>query len=1104
MLTFLTGIDTEKKRNEIEEAAASFLGQGKRVYIIVPEQSAFDRDRDLLLRFKSYNSDFLFVTGLERFVCEALEENGLVRKPAAEAPARAAIMSLAVEAESDSLEIFASHGTRPSSVNVLVSAYDELKQAGASPESLGKVSSGTVSGKARELSRIFSAYDALINERFSDSSDNISRLCDFMSGKHIFENTVFFFDDFRGFTGAQIRLLALLSADSDEAFVSVNAPDFNDGDGNEAFRHSRRNARAIRAAAEKQGVACFEKCTDSSEEPENVFGFLRSSLFSPEECEFEGNADNVCVYEASDIDDECAFVAMNIKKLLESGEYRCRDIGIFQRSGIYTDTLTSVLKKCGIPVYEDSRKPLGEFPLVRMILSAVEAAVRGLCTQRIFTYLKTGVAGISDSECDALENYVTLWSIDGKRWESDFAGNPAGYGAELDSERLAELEKINEIRRKAVAPLMNLRDELSCGEPFKSCAAVYRLIDETGAKGEFLKLAAELDGEGNEKAACACARVWDETADALDTLYNVLGRDSVSPMRFFELLTLILCGDSLGDIPAGIDQIIIGTADRTRFLRPKAVFVLGLSEGDFPQNSVRDGIFGAEEKRELAANGINIETTPENVYSEERLIAYNAVTAPSDRLYLSFSRLSLSDGEKQPSEVIGEIKSRLPSCKKMKNGDFDDIARAFNPYAGLDMYASVRARNDVFSSSLGNALGQIPGFAEKTAAVDYASDGIPASFADRSLSERLFGSKLYISPSRLEAYSKCPFMYFCRYGIKAKKTEPASLDARINGLLVHRVFEILLGKYSKDELSRLSYDERKTAVDTTADDYIKTNMGGFEGLSTAVLRQIERQKRVLLDILNRLISEFSSSSFEVSDVELEIKRGAEVEPFTVRDGGIEVTLHGTVDRVDTFRDGDILYFRVIDYKTGGKDFVLSDVFEGLNMQMLVYMTALWVNGHGKYEKAIPAGILYVPARTDGETLGRKASRGDIEAQKLKNGIMNGIVLKNESVLRGMESEAAGIFIKQKIVNGVMSGELYTLDDMKKIRRKLEKVIIGEVEKMLSGEIPALPVLDGAYKHTCEYCDFATVCRRESDGAKREYKKMKFDDAIRALGEEESI
>ena len=52
--------------------------------------------------------------------------------------------------------------------------------------------------------------------------------------------------------------------------------------------------------------------------------------------------------------------------------------------------------------------------------------------------------------------------------------------------------------------------------------------------------------------------------------------------------------------------------------------------------------------------------------------------------------------------------------------------------------------------------------------------------------------------------------------------------------------------------------------------------------------------------------------------------------------GDEVRVEGKVDRVDCYHGSDRDYIRVIDYKTGGKKFDLSEVVQGLNMQTVSY------------------------------------------------------------------------------------------------------------------------------------------------------------------------
>lgn len=1099
MLTFLTGTNICKKREEIERRILSLVDSGKRAVLIVPQQSASDRDRDFLLKYGEHDSDILAIEGLERFVAQMLEDKGLSTKPYVEKAARNVLMSLAVESLLESLDVYKRHASRKNNIDILLSAYDELKQAGATSEMLRTTGTGSTGRKVKELSLIFAAFEALVNERFSDSSDNIKKLLDFLKTNRCFEDCVFFFDDFRGLTHEQTRLVSAIAKDAKDVYFSVCADSLTD-DGNEAFVHSRRNAEAIRKCATADGVRVFEEKISSDTLNETAIDFLRDTMFSQEDISFDGNGDDITVYTASDVYDECSFVAANIKKLIESGKYRCRDIGVYERSGNYTKKLAVELKNCGIPVSEDERRPLSEYPLVRMILFAGEIAAYGFNTQRVLSYIKTGITGIDDDECDTLENYVTMWSIDGKAWESEFTANPDGYGISFVEEQKEKLNAINDIRKRAVEPLSAMRAALSNGDARSCCTAVYSLITSTGAKGEYLKLAVALNEHGAEKEALCCIRVWDEVINALDVLYKAIGENTVTKTRFYEMLSLILSEDSLGDIPSGLDRIIIGTADRTRFLSPKVIFVMGLTQGDFPMSTDRQSLFTAKEKRELIAAGIPLESIPENIYFEERLIAYNAVVSAKEKVYLTSPLVSTSGEKKEKSEVINEVLRRIPNAKQIEFNEIKREDKIYSPSSGLDAYALNIDENSEFTCSVYEALKHFPNFAGRIEAVKFLHRGMPDEFSDKAIAKKLFGEKLYISPSRLETYSKCPFMYYCRYGMKAQNTEPASFDARINGLLVHKVFEELLGTYTKEELTHLSYEERKQKIDEAADEYIKENMGST--LSTDILRQLDRQKRVLLDIFNRLIEEFTNSSFEVSDVELEIKYDGEVEPYSVKDGDIAVTLHGTVDRVDVFKDGDICYFRVIDYKTGLKKFKLSDVFDGLNMQMLVYLVAIWAGRKGKYSGYLPAGLLYVPARTGGVNVGREATAEDIKLQKLKNGTMSGIILKNESVLRGMERGGEGIFIPQKATEKGLVGDMYTMDDMERIKKKLEKVILSEAKNISEGVIPISPVNSGDYEATCDYCSFADVCRRESDGQCRSPLNMAFDKVIKELKEDE--
>lgn len=126
------------------------------------------------------------------------------------------------------------------------------------------------------------------------------------------------------------------------------------------------------------------------------------------------------------------------------------------------------------------------------------------------------------------------------------------------------------------------------------------------------------------------------------------------------------------------------------------------------------------------------------------------------------------------------------------------------------------------------------------------------------------------------------------------------------------------------------------------------------------------------------------SSFEPADFELRIDKDGLVAPYALPlpDGGT-LQIKGSIDRVDRMERDGKAYLRVVDYKSGGKEFLLSDVLNGLNMQMLIYLMCLWQNGAERYGEVIPAGILYMPVKSTPATLGRDATQAEIDKRAPK-------------------------------------------------------------------------------------------------------------------------
>lgn len=140
-------------------------------------------------------------------------------------------------------------------------------------------------------------------------------------------------------------------------------------------------------------------------------------------------------------------------------------------------------------------------------------------------------------------------------------------------------------------------------------------------------------------------------------------------------------------------------------------------------------------------------------------------------------------------------------------------------------------------------------------------------------------------------------------------------------------------------------------------------MGGKENKEKRFLYLYNRLSDSLFEVVKRITEELKVSDFTPTGFEVKIDEDGEIPPYAVPlpDGGF-LKIRGSVDRVDTMRKNGKTYLRVIDYKSGGKDFVLSDVLSGLNMQMLIYLFAIGENGEEKYGDVFPSGVLYMPAK----------------------------------------------------------------------------------------------------------------------------------------------
>ncbi|NLA76296.1 MAG: hypothetical protein GX851_00435, partial [Clostridiales bacterium] len=614
--------------------------------------------------------------------------------------------------------------------------------------------------------------------------------------------------------------------------------------------------------------------------------------------------------------------------------------------GTYKKQIISAYRKYGLPVFDDSRRPVGREPLMLLVLGAMKTAAHGFRTENVLQTIKTGIYPMSPEEICELENYVLTWRIDGAAWCSDWTMHPEGFGEDFTDETRARLEELNSIRRRAISPFIKLREASKTASGEEICAAVYDFLKDIQADRALLRMAQDFFSDGFEQYARKQDRIWKMLMTLLDKLASALGKTAVSAERWLRLFEILLSVEDTGTIPQGLDEVIVGSADRIRVSVPSVVFIVGANDGVFPLTPVSSGVFTDSERRRLNQCGLKVTRACEYKVAEERFITYCALTAATDRLFVSYSLTQFPDEKLSPSELVTQIRTILPHCR-MQSAHAEGLDSIESKASAFETAAENFDNGTPLSGALSEYFADDAEYSGKLKALKRAAREKPFAFEAPSAARQLFGESIVLSATKTDTYEKCPFQYFCKYGVKAKPRKVAQLDPMNTGSLIHFVLEKVFSGCTADELAAMEKSRLEEKVSEITAAYLDDKFGGKADKSSRFMFLYERLKTQVIAVIERIVRQLGSGDFIPADFELGIGYEGGIPEYTVplADGG-EVRMRGYVDRVDIMEKNGKKYLRVVDYKSGTKEFKLSDVLSGLNMQMLIYLAAIEENGGG--------------------------------------------------------------------------------------------------------------------------------------------------------------
>lgn len=1105
MLRIITGRTGSGKTRFVRSCLADIAKTAPdKGVIIVPEQFSFETERAMLSLLGNEKVNNAEVLSFSRLSEKLLKKCGKMPQKTVDDSARALLMSIAVESLQDKTVTFRKYIKNPALINELVAFRKELKKCRIAPELLqsvsGKMRRESFSVKLSELSDIYLCYDALVKESFGDDTDFLDILSDVLETDDYFIGKTVAVDGFSGFSAQEYSVLEKIMKQASELYVTFCYDSEARNGRYEVFRNVHNEIKILTGIANRAGVkiAPKENLLPKEEYKSSELNFLEKNIFGNKTEPFAGEASSVCLFPCKNKKDECDAVAAEIRRLLREENYRYRDIAVIERQeNSYKNDLANSFRKYGIKCFFDARQPVLTQPLIVFIRTLFDIIIRGFSADSVFTLLKTGLFGLTTEEISELEDYVLMWNIKGAKWKNEWTDNPEGFGVEFDEISIKRLAKLNALRQRVVAPILSLKSKITDVNGAVISREVFSFLRKTGVDENLKAIAESLKNSGESELSIEQETVWKITADIFDTLWFAVGDKTVSVARFSELFDILVSSKDVGVIPNGIDEVIMGSADRIRASAPKAVFIVGANSGIFPTGGSGGVLLSDKERTELMENNVDLISNIEYNSVSELFIAYRAVSLSTDKLYVSYSSFGADGDSLFPSEIVSGIKTLIPSCEIAEN---DVMSRIESEKSAFSVLAGESVKGSVLASSLYDYFKENGG-SGRIEMIDKIRKNT-FELKNRSVAEKLFGSNMFLTASRTEKYYSCPFEYFCQYGLRAKPKKAAEVDPAQAGTLIHYVLETVLREYSKEKFMSFSNSEVQSIVSSVIDSYIEEQMSGIENKSASFKRTAELIKLRSYKILLRLIEEFKNCDFTPVSFELSINTDGEIPPYKLSlDEEHSITVVGKVDRVDSWQNGENNYIRVIDYKTGGKEFKLSEVLQGINMQMLIYLFAIWQNGAEKFGNVIPAGVLYFPAKTvrvSSAENDRYAEQSEMTKTEKEEYRMKGMVLNNLDVINAMEHSMGGVLIPSKLdKSGNASGNVISLKSLHKLKNYIDGEIKEMAKSLYDGKIDAIPT-DSA----CDYCDYKTVCKRESGGKIRELQKYSFNDALTVLGGED--
>lgn len=1144
-----------------------------RQYIfLVPEQFTMQTQRELIDISASKGIMNIDVQSFVRLAFRVFEETGAGNLPVLDDMGKTMVLKKVLTQMEEDLVYFGKNVHKEGYVQEIKSFLSELYQYGIGEETLSDMIDSAkkqplLARKLEDMQKIYRGFSAYLREHFITSEEVLTVLAGVTEESKILRDSVVCLDGFTGFTPTQYQFIERLLPIAKKVYVTVTIDKgvsiLKPGAKHGLFYMSQQTLFRLRKMAQAHGIEVCPEIWTGEKIEETRFSQapgihgLEESLFRYPVRAYQEKPQDISVHVMKQPEQEVDFVAQEIRGLLQREEARYRDIAVITGDlSVYGTLAGEILERVGIPCFVDEKKSIEGHPFVELLQNVIDIFLSNFQTEKVMMFEKNLFSQATSEQTDILDNYLRATGIRGyKKWQEVWKSEQVFYQLPRDKkDRVQEIDFIlDTVRQETLEQLGELYELVGKGKhSVKEYATAFCEWMEQQRYYEKIDAQAELFGaEGEMTLEWEYRQVYGIVLGVFDRLVELLGEEEMNLREFQEILSTGFSEARVGLIPPGVDQVVIGDMNRTRLAHVKYLFFLGMNDGNIPSAGGGGGVISDSERLFLAEEEYELAPTlREKIYTEQFYLYLN-LTKPSTHLYLTYCETGNDGKGKNPAYIVDRLLHMFPKLETTVEENRQDDSYLLGNSYGLDyLIRGLRDRNfrgkkwqeiyryyreDVSRRKQVNQLVEAAFYREKKTKLS------------REVAKALYQEVLTGSTSQFEQYAACAFAYFMRYGLKLKERQEHQVAFFDIGNIVHKALEL----YTREMIARgenwgdISQAEQikrgESCVQRAVENYRNDLLHHTERDTYLITRLHRILQRTIWAITKQMErGQFRTVESEVSFEVIHRTRGEELldeeengapglvgedeqenvvpEQVALEEQEHYLRLVGKIDRTDKMEQGDTSYIKIVDYKTGKKNISLSDLYYGLQMQLLVYLKAgvdQDRHDHGK-KIVIPAGVLYY--HIDDPMVEGKGTQEDVEQAVLRELRMDGLLNEDDPVLPALDDSLQGeqglaantnSYIMPIATNKDGSlkktSKAVTTEDFQDLMQFTENKLKTIRDEIMAGHAEVNPYRknDGAGENACTYCAYQGICRFDTKlpgNAYRVIEKLSDDDVLRKVKE----